>query len=114
MQQTLIESLDSEQIAGIVEEMDPGAAADLLSELSDERSEAHPRGNGFPRKRQEVEELLEFSGGLRRWPHDHRIPSPCRKVQELQTPSPPSAPSKETRLPSMRSIFSTRRAELPL
>jgi len=32
MQQSLIESLDSEQIAGIVEEMDPGAAADLLSD----------------------------------------------------------------------------------
>lgn len=61
MQQTLIESLDSEQIAGIVEEMDPGAAADLLSELSDERSEAI-LDEMDPEERQEVEELLEFSG----------------------------------------------------
>ena len=61
MQQTLIESLDSEQIAGIVEEMDPGAAADLLSELSDERSEAI-LGEMDPEERQEVAELLEFSG----------------------------------------------------
>ncbi|CAN5434450.1 CBS domain-containing protein [soil metagenome] len=61
MQQTLIESLDSEQIAGIVEEMDPGAAADLLSELSDERSEAI-LGEMNPEERQEVEDLLEFSG----------------------------------------------------
>ena len=61
MQQTLIESLDSEQIANIVEEMDPGAAADLLSELSDERSEAI-LGEMDPEERQEVEELLEFSG----------------------------------------------------
>ena len=61
MQQTLIESLDSEQVAGIVEEMDPGAAADLLSELSDERSEAILEEMD-PEERQEVEELLEFSG----------------------------------------------------
>jgi magnesium transporter len=61
MQQALIESLDSEQIAGIVEEMDPGAAADLLSELPDERSEAILEEMD-PEERQEVEELLEFSG----------------------------------------------------
>lgn len=61
MQQALIESLDSGQIADIVEEMDPGAAADLLSELSDERSEAI-LGEMEPEERQEVEELLEFSG----------------------------------------------------
>jgi magnesium transporter len=61
MQQSLIESLDSEQIAGIVEEMDPGAAADLLSELTDERSEAILEEMN-PEERQEVEELLEFSG----------------------------------------------------
>ena len=61
MQQTLIESLDSEQVAGIVEEMDPGAAADLLSELPDERSEAILKEMD-PEERQEVEELLEFSG----------------------------------------------------
>ncbi len=62
MQQALIASLDSEQVAGIVEEMDPGAAADLLSELPDERSEAI-LGEMDPEERQEVEELLEFSGG---------------------------------------------------
>ena len=61
MQQSLIESLDSEQIAGIVEEMDPGAAADLLSELSDERSESILEEMD-PEERQEVEDLLEFSG----------------------------------------------------
>jgi CBS domain-containing protein len=61
MQQSLIESLDSEQIAGIVEEMDPGAAADLLSEMTDERSEAILEEMD-PEERQEVEELLEFSG----------------------------------------------------
>jgi magnesium transporter len=61
MQQSLIEPLDSEQIAGIVEEMDPGAAADLLSELTDERSEAILEEMD-PEERQEVEDLLEFSG----------------------------------------------------
>ena len=61
MQQALIESLDSEQIAGIVEEMDPGAAADLLSELTEERSDAILEEMD-PEERQEVEELLEFSG----------------------------------------------------
>ncbi len=61
MQQSLIESLDSEQIAGIVEEMDPGAAADLLAELPDERSEAILEEMD-PEERQEVQDLLEFSG----------------------------------------------------
>jgi CBS domain-containing protein/sporulation protein YlmC with PRC-barrel domain len=61
MQQSLIESLDSEQIAGIVEEMDTGAAADLLSELTDERSEAILEEMD-PEERQDVEDLLEFSG----------------------------------------------------
>jgi magnesium transporter len=61
MQQSLIESLDSEQIAGIVEEMDHGAAADLLSELPDERSEAILEEMD-PEERQDVEDLLEFSG----------------------------------------------------
>jgi len=61
MQQSLIESLDSEEVAAIVEEMDPGAAADLLSELSDERSEAILEEMD-PDERQEVEDLLEFSG----------------------------------------------------
>jgi CBS domain-containing protein/sporulation protein YlmC with PRC-barrel domain len=61
MQQALIESLDSGQIADIVEEMDPGAAADLLLELTEERSEAI-LGEMEPEERQEVEELLEFSG----------------------------------------------------
>ncbi len=61
MQQSLIESLDSEHVAGIVEEMDPGAAADLLAELSDEKSEAILEEMD-PEERQEVEDLLEFSG----------------------------------------------------
>jgi len=61
MQQALIESLDSGQIADIVEEMDPGAAADLLSELPDERSE-EILGEMEPEERQEVQDLLEFSG----------------------------------------------------
>jgi CBS domain-containing protein len=61
MQQSLIESLDSEEVAAIVEEMDPGAAADLLSELSDERSEAILEEMD-PEERQDVEDLLEFSG----------------------------------------------------
>ncbi len=61
MQQALIESLDSEQVAGIVEEMDPGAAADLLAELPEERSEAI-LDEMDPEERQEVEDLLEFSG----------------------------------------------------
>jgi flagellar motility protein MotE (MotC chaperone)/sporulation protein YlmC with PRC-barrel domain len=61
MQQALIESLNSGQIADIVEEMDPGAAADLLSELSEERSE-EILGEMEPEERQEVEDLLEFSG----------------------------------------------------
>lgn len=61
MQQSLIESLDSGQIAGIVEEMDPGAAADLLSEMTDERSEAILEEMN-PEERQDVEDLLEFSG----------------------------------------------------
>jgi magnesium transporter len=61
MQQSLTESLDSEQIAGIVEEMDPAAAADFLAELSEERSEAILEEMD-PEERQDVEELLEFSG----------------------------------------------------
>ncbi len=61
MRQALIESLDSGQVADIVEEMDPGAAADFPSELSEERSEAI-LGEMEPDERQEVEELLEFSG----------------------------------------------------
>ena len=61
MQQSLIDALDSEQIAGIVEEMDPGAAADLLAELPDERSEAILEEMD-PEERQDVEDLLEFSG----------------------------------------------------
>ncbi|HXC96122.1 MAG TPA: CBS domain-containing protein [Edaphobacter sp.] len=61
MQQSLIESLDSEHVAGIVEEMDPGAAADLLAELPDEKSEAILEEMD-PEERQEVEDLLEFSG----------------------------------------------------
>jgi len=61
MQQALVESLDSEQIAGIVEEMDPAAAADFLAELPEERSDAILEEMD-PQERQDVEELLEFSG----------------------------------------------------
>ena len=61
MQKSLTESLDSEQVAGIVEEMDPAAAADFLSELPDERSEAILEEMD-PEERQDVEDLLEFSG----------------------------------------------------
>lgn len=61
MQKALVESLDSEQIAGIVEEMDPAAAADFLAELPEERSEAILEEMD-PEERQDVEELLEFSG----------------------------------------------------
>jgi flagellar motility protein MotE (MotC chaperone)/sporulation protein YlmC with PRC-barrel domain len=61
MQKSLTEALDTEQVAGIVEEMDPAAAADFLAELSEERSEAILEEMA-PEERQEVEELLEFSG----------------------------------------------------
>ena len=61
MQKALTESLDSEHVAGIVEEMDPAAAADFLAELPDERSEAILEEMD-PEERQDVEELLEFSG----------------------------------------------------
>jgi magnesium transporter len=61
MQKSLTESLDSEQVAGIVEEMDPAAAADFLAELPDERSEAILEEMD-PEERQDVEDLLEFSG----------------------------------------------------
>ena len=61
MQQSLTESLDTELVAGIVEEMDPAAAADFLAELPEERSEAILEEMD-PEERQEVEELLEFSG----------------------------------------------------
>jgi len=61
MQKALTESLDSERIAGIVEEMDPAAAADFLAELPDERSEAILEEMD-PEERQDVEDLLEYSG----------------------------------------------------
>jgi sporulation protein YlmC with PRC-barrel domain len=61
MQKALTESLDSEHVAGIVEEMDPAAAADFLAELPDERSEAILEEMD-PEERQDVQELLEFSG----------------------------------------------------
>jgi magnesium transporter len=61
MQKALTDSLDSERIAGIVEEMDPAAAADFLAELPDERSEAILEEMD-PEERQDVEDLLEFSG----------------------------------------------------
>ena len=49
----------SEVAAGIVEEMDPSAAADLLAELPESHSEAILEEMN-PEERQEVEELLEF------------------------------------------------------
>jgi magnesium transporter len=61
LQKALTDSLDSEAVAGIVEEMDPAAAADFLAELPDERSEAILEEMD-PEERQDVEELLEFSG----------------------------------------------------
>jgi CBS domain-containing protein len=61
MQKALTELLDSEHVAGIVEEMDPAAAADFLAELPNERSEAILEEMD-PEERQDVEELLEFSG----------------------------------------------------
>jgi sporulation protein YlmC with PRC-barrel domain len=61
MQQSLTDLLDTEQVAGIVEEMDPAAAADFLAELPEERSEAILEEMA-PEERQDVEELLEFSG----------------------------------------------------
>lgn len=61
LQKSLLAPLDSSQVADIVEEMDPGAAADLLAELPEERSEAILE-KMEPEGRQEVEELLEFSG----------------------------------------------------
>jgi CBS domain-containing protein/sporulation protein YlmC with PRC-barrel domain len=61
MQKALTDSLDSEHVAGIVEEMDPAAAADFLAELPEERSEAILEDMD-PEERQDVEDLLEFSG----------------------------------------------------
>lgn len=61
LQKALTDSLDSEHVAGIVEEMDPAAAADFLAELPDERSDAILEEMD-PEERQDVEELLEFSG----------------------------------------------------
>ena len=61
LQKSLTDSLDSEHVAGIVEEMDPAAAADFLAELPDERSEAILEEMD-PAERQDVEDLLEFSG----------------------------------------------------
>ena len=59
LQKALLRKLDEERIADIVEEMDPGAAADLLAELSEEQSDAILE-EMEPEERQEVEELLEF------------------------------------------------------
>jgi magnesium transporter len=61
MQQALTDSMDSEDVAGIVEEMDPAAAADFLAKLPEARSEAILEEMD-PEERQDVEELLEFSG----------------------------------------------------
>ncbi len=61
MQKALTDALDTEHVAGIVGEMDPAAAADFLAELPEERSEAILEEMA-PDERQDVEELLEFSG----------------------------------------------------
>ncbi|HEV2619498.1 MAG TPA: CBS domain-containing protein, partial [Acidobacteriaceae bacterium] len=61
MQQSLTDAMDTEDVAGIVEEMDPAAAADFLAKLPEERSEAILEEMD-PEERQDVEELLEFSG----------------------------------------------------
>ena len=50
---------DIERAADIVEEMNPDAAADLLADLTDERSDAILQ-EMEPEERHEVEELLEF------------------------------------------------------
>ncbi len=63
LQKALLEKLDDERrIADIVvEEMDPGAAADLLSELPEKNSPTPFSGEEMePEERQEVEDLLEF------------------------------------------------------
>ena len=59
LQKSLIEGLDSERVADIVEEMDPAAAADLLAELPEERSEAI-LDQMEPTERREMQDLLEF------------------------------------------------------
>jgi Mg/Co/Ni transporter MgtE len=51
--------MESERAADIIEEMNPDAAADLLGDLTDERSDAILK-EMEPEERQEVEELLEF------------------------------------------------------
>src|SRR6267154_858336 len=61
VEQDRLSTMHPSDIAGILEEMDPGAAADLLSELPDERSEAILEEMD-PEERQDVEDLLEFSG----------------------------------------------------
>ena len=111
MQQSLIESLDSEQVAGIVEEMDPGAAADLLSELPDERSEAILEEMD-PEERQDVEDLLEFSGNSaagRMTTEYVALPAAAIVDQAIK----PCATSKATSRPSPISTCSTKRNESP-
>ena len=53
------ESLDSDRVADIVEEMQPDAAADLLGELPEEHTEKILE-EMEPEEREEVSELLEF------------------------------------------------------
>ena len=50
-------------MASIIEEMDPGAAADLLSELTEERSDAILEEMD-EKERHDVEELLEHCAGF--------------------------------------------------
>jgi magnesium transporter len=61
VQLSVVESLDKDRAADIVEEMDPDAAADLLGDLPEEQSGEILREMA-PEERQEVTQLLEFSG----------------------------------------------------
>jgi Mg/Co/Ni transporter MgtE len=59
VQKSIVESLNSERAAEIVEEMDPDAAADLLGDLEEERT-SEILQEMAPQERKEMVELLEF------------------------------------------------------
>src|SRR3954463_2596213 len=61
IQVSIVESLDKDRAADIVEEMDPDAAADLLGDLEEKHSDEILQ-EMQPEERQEVTQLLEFSG----------------------------------------------------
>ena len=83
MQKALTEALPDEHVAGIVEEMDPAAAADFLAELPEERSEAILEEMD-PEERQDVEELLEFTGdnAAAEMTKDYIALAPAAQVQD--------------------------------